>query len=256
MNLQICTTTTTLFLILELLPFFLLSQQVNASQILIYTAAIYPSELNVSHAVERVTENRRRYCERHANVHFLIDTVGAFGGMVEVDPKWGKIYQAHHLLKDYDWIWLLDADALIMNASISLHNLIGNVVETFDHQIDIIISRDYNNFNTGSFMLRQSDWTELLLKEWLLRKDTVIDYNNWMEQSGLISMIEDNSLNMNEHMATVPQRLINSYTNLRACNGKRTPTCEYQRGDFVVHAANAGLKGLSLYLKTNGYVEV
>lgn len=52
-------------------------------------------------------------------------------------PAWSKIPAIRNSLRNYDWVFWLDSDTLIMNNKFKLENIIPNDVET-----DLIITID------------------------------------------------------------------------------------------------------------------
>jgi hypothetical protein len=74
-------------------------------------------------------------------------------------PHWGKIVALAKWLPHYDWIWWLDADAVIMNHSIPLESIVDRYAndETVDgRRVHLLICREEpaSTFNTGSMLLR------------------------------------------------------------------------------------------------------
>src|SRR5947209_8685992 len=90
------------------------------------------------------------------------------------------------------WVWWLDLDAMIMNPEIDLNSHllshVGLKSKIAEHEefllgggghsghfmsssvdpasIDIIVAQDHNGLNAGSFFLRRSKFTQLLLDFW------------------------------------------------------------------------------------------
>lgn len=50
----------------------------------------------------------------------------------------------------HEWFWALDMDSLIMNASIKAENYL-------DDKYDLIVVKDCNGFNAGSFFIKNSE---------------------------------------------------------------------------------------------------
>lgn len=82
---------------------------------------------------------------------------------INYHPAWLKITSFYDIKVDkYDWIWILDADAIINNHEIKLEDIIG------DENKPIIISvNDLNGgryLNSGSILIKSSYVKELLKK--------------------------------------------------------------------------------------------
>ena len=82
---------------------------------------------------------------------------------LDYHPAWLKITAFYNINVDkYDWIWVLDADAVINNEKIKLEDIISNCNRP------IIISENGKNggrhLNSGSFLIKSEFVKELLLK--------------------------------------------------------------------------------------------
>lgn len=191
--------------------------------------------------VDRIAKNRHNYAALHPNIKVFWQS--------QVDPNttfvpWQKVKDYKRLKDNHDWIWYLDADAFIMSNR-SLDDLL-------DTKANIIVSRDCNNLNTGSFFLRPSAWTDAFVEHWLsLENDISIPAAEvWWEQAAFIQMVEKNwgDVFNGNNMKLVHQSLINSYP----------PGCgaEYKPGDLVVHGAGRGKSFLGAWVNENGFKEV
>lgn len=72
--------------------------------------------------VMRMTEaNHRGYAERHGYTLHTIPPVDDGG---KRHPVWSKLHAVLSISHLYDWIWMIDDDALIMNAALPLTDFI------------------------------------------------------------------------------------------------------------------------------------
>lgn len=138
---------------------------------------------------------------------------------------WSKVIALSNHLEEYDWLFWLDSDALIMNTDIRLESLI-------DDQFDLIIARDCNGYvNTGSFLIKNSPWSKEFLVQWYDEK-----YKNGFgrfQDNGAFIDLYDNSSDIRDHIKVVlPPRVMNSYL---GCKYKMDGV--YQPGDFILHFA-------------------
>ena len=89
---------------------------------------------------------------------------------------------------DTEWFWWLDLHTYIMEPQISLekhflnnlYNATYRTLDTFNplnlptdlpyvdynQPIDMVITQDCGGFNLGSFLIRRSEWSEMLLDIW------------------------------------------------------------------------------------------
>lgn len=130
-------------------------------------------------------------------------------------PSWEKIPAALSLLRHYDWLFVSDADSLILNNDVWLESFLTD-------DADLIISRDANALNAGNFLIRSTTWAAEFLQElWNLDQFT---HHPWWENAALMHAIDHNPAHM-DHIKVVPQNLFNSYVDT------------YRPGDFLVHFA-------------------
>jgi mannan polymerase II complex MNN10 subunit len=176
-------------------------------------------------AVHLGIENKKQYCKQHGYDFICEET--------SLDTSrpiaWSKIKLIQKVMENpkYNWVFWTDADALIMNLAIPLEELI-------DERYDLIISKDFNNINTGHFLIKNSDWSQDFLKRVYSHVNCI--HGPWWEQHAVIGELQDKY--HAPFVKMIPQRFMNSYPFETA----RYLTGTYQRGDFVVHFA--GVRGL------------
>jgi hypothetical protein len=96
------------------------------------------------------------------------------------NAPWQKIKDFKKVSKGYDWVWILNADSLIMNKHASIHSLLKGVNDQHTGDLDVVISKDCNGYSTDSFLLRNSPWTHGLIDQWLVYEDDArIPNMNW-----------------------------------------------------------------------------
>lgn len=61
----------------------------------------------------------------------------------------------------YDWVLYLDADTLVTNSDVTIEGIIPD-----SSGGDMVLSQDMYGINTGVWLIRNTDWSEGLLKEW------------------------------------------------------------------------------------------
>jgi hypothetical protein len=96
-------------------------------------------------------------------------------------PSWLKIKAVEkHLLpssssaSSFDWVFWMDADALIMNPNIRLEDIILSSISSpfpsTSSSVDLLLTRDHRSINAGVWFLRRSSWSlEFLSSWWSLR---------------------------------------------------------------------------------------
>lgn len=61
----------------------------------------------------------------------------------------------------YDWVLYLDADTLVTNSDVSIEGIIPD-----SSGGDMVLSQDMYGVNTGVWLVRNTDWSKGLLREW------------------------------------------------------------------------------------------
>jgi mannan polymerase II complex MNN10 subunit len=90
--------------------------------------------------------SKQRYADRWGYTF-----INHFGTLDESrPPSWSKILLIQKYLKDFDWIYWIDADAMIMNPAIAL--------ETYLRDYDLVISQKRSNSHFGNFQLNASSF--------------------------------------------------------------------------------------------------
>jgi hypothetical protein len=75
-----------------------------------------------------------------------------------------------------EYVWLLDADAFIMNLSPQLESVLPDIfTQPYDTHPDVLVAKDCNGLNAGSLMLRNTAWTKQHLADlWALPQVCVL----------------------------------------------------------------------------------
>jgi hypothetical protein len=158
----------------------------------------------------------------------------------------------------HEWIFLLDGDLFIMNTTITVEHIIQLAVakkyvekleetnspnnltlEVAEQLTCIILAKDANDFNTGSLLIRNNDFSRKFFKDvWSKRFDQSIhNINNWWEQAVFIFLVK-NDPSVNTHISLLTQKDINAYSRGATRDGH---FYVYKRGDYILHFAG-GLK--------------
>lgn len=206
-------------------------------------------------------KNKRKYSERHGYAL----SIKNLRSQKRYSKMWRKSWQKVDLIKEtmnqYPnamWFWWLDINTIIMNTQISLekHFLNNLNLETYrtlenknysnfipklhfseyNNQIDLILTEDCNGINLGSFLIRRSEWSKMLLDLWWNKKLYEHMKNIWIndEQDALMSLYNYNSWIRN-NVAFLPLRKINSVP-ITACKSEGTKTqFVFHKNDFLVN---------------------
>lgn len=118
----------------------------------IHTPPFYKTWANIT------IDNKRKYVQKHGYGLYV-----EHGKLDPRHPVWSKIAALlRHMEEDrHEWFWALDLDTLIMNGD-------KKATDLLDDDFDMIINRDCNWFNAGSFMIKNSEWSKNYLRQGLL----------------------------------------------------------------------------------------
>lgn len=175
---------------------------------------------------ELTRASKEEYCQVHGYDFYLKDSNFDYSKRQGFE-RWDIFLDK---IKDYDWLWYIEADLMIMNQTIRLENLI-------DDKYDFIIGESNSNgeikeVNNGSILIKKSDWSLSFLKH----IDSLKKYYHhpWATQQAIIDYINiTHPEEAKEHIKIVPLRYFNSYYH------EWHPQHNFQMGDFVLHAAGS-----------------
>src|SRR5208283_4375787 len=113
-------------------------------------------------AVAKLTvPSKKKYCQRHGYdfIYYEFDDIGRF-------PAWGRVVGLKKYLNDYDWVFNIDTDMLIVNYDIRLEDWIDN-----KYNILIGMMPDYKtgqpiHISTGMLFMKNSEWSFKFLDKW------------------------------------------------------------------------------------------
>ncbi|RJE23062.1 Alpha-1,6-mannosyltransferase subunit [Aspergillus sclerotialis] len=205
--------------------------------------------------IRKIVSNREDYAKRHGYTNFIANTTDYTSYLEHAPRSWSIVTGMRHAMASHPhstYFFHLDPHALIMNPSKSLHSHIlekselesrmlkdvsvvppDSVVKTFSHlkasDIDLIISRDKEDLNPGSFVLRQGDFASFFLDLWfdpLFRA-----YNFAKAEVHALDHIVQWHPTVLARMAVVPQRTLNAYS--RDSTGAAIDGT-YKEGDLVL----------------------
>lgn len=147
--------------------------------------------------------------------------------------------------QEFEYFGWIDSDAAIINKDFNLEK----ILET---KFDIFISKDFNNFNCGSFLIKNCSENLILLKE-IYQKTEYIDHI-WWEQAAFIDLYESNFRNLQSRTKIVDQSILNAY-DYRFYGKDLNFLGSVNQESFIIHCPSLPLKTrleiLSHYIDTN-----
>jgi len=152
---------------------------------------------------------------------------------ISLDParpaSWVKLLYVQRLLMDSmcQWVFFLDADALITNMSVSMESIVEGRSE------DIFYTTDpYAYANGGVFIMRRTPY----VLTYLTRIYSEVSFINhaWWEQAAIQHILRKNDTRDEGRVARLPQRIMNSFWPLAI----ERDDVGWRKGDFIVHFAS------------------
>ncbi|KAK9370709.1 galactosyl transferase GMA12/MNN10 family-domain-containing protein [Lipomyces kononenkoae] len=209
----------------------------------------------ITDLLEAVEANREEYCAYHGYTFLFMNLTKYISP--NKHPVWAKVSAIQDALESNptaEWIWWLDTDAIIMTPEIDLasHLLnpdslrsrracdrkimlpdgqssgLGVPCNPDVNKIDMIVSQDHNGVNAGSILFRRTEWSMGFLDMWA--DPMYVNGEFERQEQDVLNHILVNHPKLREHVAIVPQRVINAYSVGGDDMGWVT-------GDLVVHFA-------------------
>lgn len=219
-------------------------------------------EVKFPKIARQMKENRQKYCDKHGYSNLVVDLDQHKSKLEPGIPlHWLKLYaikEAFDKFPESQWVFWLDADALLMNLDIELAGHIlnkdvlreklmynmplarrgqkfrGDKYPSKDKvnvdDIELILEQDTMTFNTGGMILKRSDYIMHTLMDMWLTKENMEKKFTFPEQDVLTDLIFENKNDLFKRVGFVPQSIINSYWEDHWVASGR-----YHEGDFLCH---------------------
>ena len=192
-----------------------------------------------SNVLDATWNNRMAYAAKHnyalINASELID--------VQRPPAWSKILAVQDAMTTgCDWVFWMDADALIMNSEIRLEEILPS-----NPDANLVITQDVNGFNAGMWLMRNSPWSIDFLREWWSMTHYIRKAGGTLSgDNDALRVILREKEDVDAHVYIPPQCAFNSYAwnprvrmwwRYRWDKNKIITNGLFKDGDFAVHFA-------------------
>lgn len=143
-------------------------------------------------AIERLSiDNKKSYAKKHGYGLTIKDLTVAKRYSHEYREGWQKVDILRQTMREFpnaEWFWWLDLDTLIMEPQFSLEEHIFNQLENvtsrtllqfnplnipldipyvdYSEELNLLITQDCGGFNLGSFLIKNTEWSHMLLELW------------------------------------------------------------------------------------------
>ena len=179
----------------------------------------------------------------------------------DLKKGWLKIYKLKEIIKNYDYVFMSDADVIITNNDIRIEDII---LQYDNYNNFMFITSDYNSLNSGNIIWKNCEETINFIDKLLEIKDSEIRLTlnkpfkviGIYEQPTIIYMINKYEEYRNK-IRIIPQFTMNSYLDclpisslpniIKNINNVEN-RCKWKFNDFLVHFAgcNYNTEGLNI----------
>lgn len=179
-------------------------------------ALVTGHDSNYTDLAALTSPNQKLYCQKNG-YDFHLETGWGDNNRPQA---WNKILYLKKHLPTYDWAFWCDTDVLIMDGTQKLEYFL----EDWADSKDLIIPRDSrpqkDNFNTGTFFIRNCRWSlEFLDRVWA--QERFIHHPYW--EQAACQYVYDMDSSVHDHFRIVPRHWFGA------------PYDEYHEGDFLIH---------------------
>lgn len=183
-------------------------------------------------AMEPGLESKRQYAKRHGyDIH-----IGGEDVWDRTRPiPWSKLRFIQKYLDSYDYLFVSDADVVILDQTKRLEVLIHALLPK---NKDILWTLDAcNNYNNGNMFIRgKNTWVRDFFPR--VYEQTDVIHHIWWDNAGMIRLFETNSDDASHIETTKSHWLINAYLFGPDNLANTTKSVRlYQQGDFLIHFA-------------------
>lgn len=202
-----------------------------------YGGGVFKWKSEQEWAIEHISiENKRSYALRHGYALTVKDLTVAKRYSHEYREGWQKIDILRQTMREFpnaEWFWWLDVDTLIMEPHLSLEEHIFDRLDEISNRTlidfnplnipsdiayvdykepEMLITQDCGGFNLGSFLVKNTEWSNLLLDIWWDPVTYEQKHMIWehREQDALEALYANEAW-IRERIAFLPLRSINAF---------------------------------------------
>ncbi|AQZ12249.1 MNN10 (YDR245W) [Zygosaccharomyces parabailii] len=217
-------------------------------------------------AIERLSiNNKKAYAKKHGYGLTIKDQTVAKRYSHEFREGWQKVDILRQAMREFsnaEWFWWLDLDTLIMEPQFSLEdhifNRLNNITDRtlqdfnplnipidipyvdYKEEVNLLITQDCGGFNLGSFLIKNTEWSHMLLELWWEPALYEQKHMFWehKEQDALEALYANQGW-IRSRVGFLPLRSINSFPP-GACSefqGDKRFFYDDKENDFVVNMA-------------------
>ena len=182
-------------------------------------------------AEKTLYENRLSYCLKHGYPYIFVRHPFLFSNTAHAVKEIGfsKIELALYFLRFYDVVWITDCDAMVMNKSVGIEDVLEK------YPSDVLVGSDFNGPNCGNMIFKNAPRVVEYLKFMLRNREGYFHEQDFIWR------------NPRDFVFATPQNVMNSY-DYSLYPGQELNPGGYKPGDFFIHWPAQSLeKRLELY---------
>jgi len=148
------------------------------------------------------------YCEKY-NIKLICSNQKSHNNNRSL--HWEKLHMLLKYINDYDYLIWIDSDAFFYYKNKNILEIIYKNLNS-----NFIFSNDCGNLNinTGFFIVKNSQYSIKFLNKWAYDEiiyEYVINKKRWNDQEGLIYMIDNDILNINENIIVLSYGILQHF---------------------------------------------
>jgi hypothetical protein len=129
----------------------------------------------------------------------------------DLHPSWNKLLALQRELDDADWLFWLDADALLIDKMLPLEQLVAGL----EQDKFMGVSSDYNGICAGVFLIKNCQWSKDLLATMLFLGDLDLHRTNRFDtrtrwDQNTLKCLADYFPTVRDRIAQIPESLISN----------------------------------------------
>ncbi|PKY02636.1 subunit of Golgi family mannosyltransferase complex [Aspergillus campestris IBT 28561] len=205
--------------------------------------------------IQKIIKNREDYAKRHGYTNYFANLADYEPSLEGAPRSWALIPAVRHAMASNPYskfFFHLDAHALFMNPSQSLESHVldksrleslmrkdvpvvppDSIIKTYAHlraeDVDLIVSTDSDDLSSGSFLIRQGEFSRFFLDIWF--DPLYRSYNFARAETHSLDHLVQWHPTILARLALIPQRAINAYS--RDSTGA-VADGTYKDGDLII----------------------
>ncbi|GMM27760.1 alpha-1,6-mannosyltransferase [Martiniozyma asiatica (nom. inval.)] len=207
--------------------------------------------------------NKQKYADKYGYKLSLVDMSTRKRYSHEWREGWQKVDVVRQVMRENpqaEWFWWLDLNTFIMDMDVDISKLFKNpqkyahrsveylnplnikvdspFADTINSPIEFLIAQDCGGFSLGSFAIKKTAYSDLLLDSWW---DPVFYEQNHMawehREQDCLEVLYSNQPWIRERMGFVEMRMLGGYSRTACTETPNDKTMFWETGDWIANIA-------------------